>query len=232
VRAAARGSEVEIRGEASLHGHVTLRLAVLGDSVAFGVGASRASETLAHRLVAALATAGVPAEPRVFAVPGAVSADLAAQVERARAWRPDVAVIVVGANDLTRLVPPDRAAAALGSAVRELRSAGVRVVVAPAPDLSVVPHVPPAFQAIVRLGSQALRGAQVRAAAHQGAYVADAEGTTSAAFARDPALFSADRFHPSGAGYGLIAAALAPVVVEAAREAARQAGRDRDAEAG
>jgi lysophospholipase L1-like esterase len=62
--------------------------------------------------------------------------------------------------------------------------------------------------------------------------VADAEGTTSAAFARDPALFSADRFHPSGAGYALIAAALAPVVVEAAREAARQAGRDRDAEAG
>jgi lysophospholipase L1-like esterase len=215
-----------------LHGTVTLRLAVLGDSVAFGTGAARASETPAHRLAAALATAGVPAEPRVFAVPGAVSADLAPQVERARSWRPHVAVVVVGANDLTRLVPPDRAAAALGSAVRELTSAGVRVVVAPAPDLSVVPHVPPAFRAVVRLGSQALRRAQVRAATQQGALVADAEGTTSAAFARDPALFSADRFHPSGPGYGVIVAALAPVVVQAAREALRPGRRDRDAEAG
>lgn len=215
-----------------MHGTVTLRLAVLGDSVAFGTGASRASETPAQRLVAALAAAGIPAEPRVFAVPGAVSADLAAQVERARAWRPDVAVVVVGANDLTRLVPPDRAAAALGSAVLELRSAGARVVVAPAPDLSVVPHVPPAFRAIVRLGSQALRRAQVRTATQQGAQVADAEGTTSTAFARDPSLFSADRFHPSGAGYGVIVAALAPVVVQVALAALASARRDRDAETG
>jgi lysophospholipase L1-like esterase len=200
-----------------LHGIVTFRLAVLGDSIAFGTGAARATERPAHRLVAALAAAGISAESRVFAVPGAVSADLAAQVERARAWRPDVAVVVVGANDLTRLVPPDRAAAALGSAVRELTSAGGRVVVAPAPDLSVVPHVPPAFRAIVRLGSHALRRAQIRAATQQGALVADAEGATAAAFARDPSLFSRDRFHPSGAGYGAIAEALAPVVVQAAR---------------
>jgi lysophospholipase L1-like esterase len=179
-----------------------------------------------------LAVAGIPAEPRVFAVPGAVSADLPAQVDRARSWRPDVAVIVVGANDLTRLVPPERAAASLASAVRGLASAGARVVVAPAPDLSVVPHMPPAFRRIVRVGSDALRRAQIRAAAQQGALVADAESETSAAFARDPALFSADRFHPSGAGYAVIAGALAPVVVRAARDAARRTGGDRDAEAG
>jgi lysophospholipase L1-like esterase len=215
-----------------LHGGVTLRLAVLGDSIAFGVGASRAAETPAQRLAAALDAAGTPAQARVFAVPGAVSADLPVQVERARSWRPDLAVVVVGANDLTRLVPPDRAAAALGSAVHELTTAGVRVVVAPAPDLSVVPHVPPAFRAIVQLGSDALRRAQVRAATQQGALVADAEGTTSGAFARDPSLFSADRFHPSGSGYGVIIAALAPVVVRAAREVLGRDERNRDAEAG
>lgn len=32
----------------------------------------------------------------------------------------------------------------------------------------------------------------------------------SAAFSADPSLFSADRFHPSGAGHAVIAAALAP----------------------
>ena len=209
-----------------------LRLAVLGDSVAFGTGASRVCETPANRLVAALAAAGITAESRIFAVPGAVSADLPPQVERARHWGPDVAVVVVGANDLTRLVPPDRAAAALGSAVRDLTSAGVRVVVAPAPDLSVVPHVPPAFRPIVRAGSEALRRAQIHIATQLGALVADAEGTTSAAFTRDPRLFSGDRFHPSGAGYAVIVSALAPIVVEAAQDALRAPERRRDAEAG
>jgi lysophospholipase L1-like esterase len=210
---------------------MSLRLAILGDSIAFGIGASSSSETLAPRLVAALAAVGVRAESRVFAIPGAISADLPAQVERAVAWRPDVAVVVVGANDLTRLVPPERAAASLAVAVRGLRELGAAVVLAPAPDLSVVPHVPPAFRAIVRLGSDALRRAQVRVTRQQGGLVADPDGRTSAAFARDPAMFSRDRFHPSGSGYAVIAAALAPAVVQAAR-AREDETRSPDAEAG
>jgi lysophospholipase L1-like esterase len=42
-----------------------------------------------------------------------------------------------------------------------------------------------------------------------------------AAFAADPGLFAADRFHPSSAGYARIAAALAPTVLAAARYAGR-----------
>ncbi len=38
----------------------------------------------------------------------------------------------------------------------------------------------------------------------------------AARFAADPALFSADRFHPSAAGYAVIADALAPHVPAAA----------------
>jgi lysophospholipase L1-like esterase len=198
---------------------VALRLAIVGDSIAYGVGAARPADTLGPRLVAALTADGIEALYRVYAVPGAVSADLGRQVERAREWRPEVAVIVVGANDLTRLVPPDRAADALGLAVRALKEVGARVVVAPAPDLAVVPHVPPAFRRLVSTGSGILRRAQAAAATAAGAVVADPEGSTSAEFAADPRLFAADRFHPSSAGYAVIAAALAPVVVEAGREA-------------
>jgi lysophospholipase L1-like esterase len=43
-----------------------------------------------------------------------------------------------------------------------------------------------------------------------------------AAFAADPAMFAADRFHPSSAGYARIAAALAPTVLAAARYAGRE----------
>jgi lysophospholipase L1-like esterase len=191
----------------------------VGDSIAYGVGAARPADTLGPRLVAALTADGIEALYRVYAVPGAVSADLGRQVERAREWRPDVAVIVVGANDLTRLVPPDRAADALGLAVRNLGDMGARVVVAPAPDLAVVPHVPPAFRQLVSTGSGMLRRAQAAAATAAGAVVADAEGSTSAQFAADPRLFAADRFHPSSAGYAVIAAALAPAVLQAGREA-------------
>jgi lysophospholipase L1-like esterase len=203
-----------------------LRLAVLGDSIAYGTGAARVGDTLGPRLVAALTAAGVPAEHRVFAVPGAVSAGLAAQVERAHAWRPQLVVVVIGANDLTHLVPPETAAAALAAATRSLRVAGAQVVLAPAPDLSIVPHVPPFLREIVRAGSGAMRAAQARAVRVEGGLVADADGATSAAFAADRQLFSADRFHPSSAGYAVIASALAPVVEDAARRIvpARDAG--------
>jgi len=207
-----------VRGHGTLSLRMNpLRLAVLGDSIASGTGASQVADTLGPRLVAALEGAGVRAEHRVFAVPGAASTDLAAQVGRARAWRPQLVVVVIGANDLTRLVPPEQAAAALGAAVRTLRAGGAQVVLAPAPDLSIVPHVPPLLRDIVSAGSALMRAAQVRAVRAEGGLVADADGATSAAFAADPGLFSADRFHPSSAGYGVIARALAPVVEDAAR---------------
>jgi lysophospholipase L1-like esterase len=202
---------------------LTLRLAVLGDSIGYGIGAARPADTLAPRLAAELAAVGLPAQTRVFAVPGARSAGLSAQVSRATPWQPDIAVIVIGANDLTRLVPAEQAAGALRQAVRGLRAGGAQVVVAPAPDLSVVPHVPAGLRGLVRAGSVLLRQAQAAATIAEGGRVADPSGAASAAFAADPALFCADRFHPSSAGYAVIARAVGPAVRAAAREL-REAG--------
>ena len=193
-----------------------LRLAVLGDSIGYGTGAQRPTDAFGGRLSAALISAGHPTEHRVVAVPGSRSEHLAAQVRAVAPWRPEVAVVVIGANDLVHVVSPDRAAAALREAVRDLRALGAEVVVAPAPDLSVVPHVPPAVRRAVQLGSGLLRAAQVRATVQEGGRVADVAGTTAAAFAADPTLFAADRFHPSSAGYAVIGRALAPVVLDAA----------------
>ena len=198
---------------------VALRLALLGDSIAYGTGAARRADTLAPRLAAALAAAGVPAEHAVFAVPGARTAGLARQVARAVAWQPDVAVVVIGANDLAHRVPPTVAAAALGEAVRALRAAGAEVVVAPAPDLSVVPHVPAALKDAVRAAALDLRARQAQATLAEGGRVADPAAASATAFATDPSLFAADRFHPSSAGYAVIAQALAPVVLAAVRAA-------------
>lgn len=198
-----------------------LRFAVLGDSIAYGQGATRPTDTAGARLGARLAEAGTPAELRVFAVPGARSDGLAAQVRRAVDWGAELALIIIGANDLTRLVAPDTAAAQLSDAVRRLRAAGTQVVVAPAPDLSAVPWVPAQLRAVVKAGSDLLRAAQTRAAIEAGARVADVGGSTSAAFADDVSLFSADRFHPSSAGYARIAEALGPAILAAATQVGR-----------
>lgn len=196
------------------------RLALLGDSIAWGQGASRQEDRLAPRLVRNLAEHGITAEAKVFAVSGARSAGLRSQVKQALEWQPDVALIVIGANDLTHMTPHEEAVADLAEAVRRLRAIGTKVVVAPAPDLSIVPHVPPALRAVVRQASEELRRRQVEAVAPLGARVADAE--PAAAFGTDRSLFSADRFHPSSAGYAVIAAALLPAVLAAAHEAAQR----------
>jgi len=197
-----------------------LRLAVLGDSIAFGTGATRSEDALGPRLAAALRADGHDVELTVLAVPGAVSADLGAQVRRAvpapdRA--PDVAVVVVGANDLARLVSAERAAAALADAVRSLRGAGTDVVVVPAPDMSSIPFVPPALRPVVRAASAQLQRRQEQVAATAGARVAAVAAHVGRSFESDPSMFAADRFHPSSAGYAAIAAALIPFVLDAAR---------------
>lgn len=195
---------------------MTTRLVVLGDSIAWGQGAARERDRLAPRLVDGLATHGHEVELQVLAVPGARSADLGVQVDRALPWQPDLAVVVIGANDLTHLEPPGPAVAALADAVRRLRAVGTDVVVAPAPDLSAVPHVPPFLREAVRAAGEQLRSRQVAVVLAEGGRVGDPDQRASRAFATDPSLFSADRFHPSSAGYGVIADSLLPALVEAA----------------
>ncbi|MBP2336508.1 lysophospholipase L1-like esterase [Saccharothrix coeruleofusca] len=198
---------------------MTLRFRVLGDSLAAGVGCTRVEETLGHRLAARLRAAGHDVDLGVHAVSGARSADLARQVRAAVASGVDLALVVIGANDLTAFVPPAVGAGLLHDAVAELKRAGAHVIVATAPDLSVVSHVPPVYRTLVSTASGHYARTQADAVRRAGGVVAPVGHELSARFAADLALFSADRFHPSPAGYALVADALAPYL-EAAVDAA------------
>ena len=200
---------------------------MLGDSIAAGQGAARRTETPGARLADRLREDGHTVTTRVFAVPGARSDALAGQVDLAVGWRPDVAVVVVGANDLIHRTRATHAARELADAVRRLRDVGAEAVVAPAPDLSALPDVPPGLRPVLRSASMLLRDCQIAAAIAAGAHVADRDHATAAAFAADHALFSSDGFHPSGRGYAVITDALYPAVAEALEGPGRPSGSGR-----
>ena len=81
-----------------------------------------------------------------------------------------------------------------------------------------MPHVPVALRTAVRAAGEFLRQRQETAVLAEGGRIADPDQRASRAFAADPSLFSADRFHPSSAGYAVIADSLLPVLAEAAQD--------------
>ena len=73
-----------------------------------------------------------------YAVVGSLSAGLRPQVESALEVGPDIAVILIGGNDVTNRTPPGLAVRYLVEAVRALRDAGCEVVVGTCPDLGAI----------------------------------------------------------------------------------------------
>lgn len=193
-------------------------LVLLGDSLAAGLGAARRKETLGGRIAkgAALRT-GRPVRLRTVAVVGSESPDLDAQLRRLPPeYRPHVAVIVVGGNDVTHRLPVTTSVRHLDSAIRDLRSRGAEVVVGTCPDLGALRPVPQPLRRIVSGLSRRLADAQRIAAIGAGAVPVDLRRTVGPMFSDEPdRMFSLDRFHPSALGYRRTAEALLPAVCAA-----------------
>ncbi|WP_240490806.1 GDSL-type esterase/lipase family protein, partial [Amycolatopsis vancoresmycina] len=151
-----------------------LRLCILGDSLAAGVGSTREADTLGPRLARRLRDAGHALHLRVHGVPGARSADLDRQVGVALGGGVDLALIVIGANDLAGFVSPAVGARQLHDAVARLVRAGARVIVVPAPDLGIVARVPGPYRQLVSAASGHYAQAQAEAAIRAGGAVAAA----------------------------------------------------------
>lgn len=196
---------------------MSIRLAVLGDSVAAGLGADIAAHTVGGVIVrAVVAVSGRPVTMTNHAVVGARSADLDRQVTRCLSTRPHVAVIIIGANDVTHLVPRSRAARLLESAIARLVDAGTSVVVGTCPDLGTVRPVGPPLKWVARERSRSLAAAQRRAATRAGAHPVSLYDRLGPEFeANAEAFFGPDRFHPSSMGYRRIGATLLPPVLAA-----------------
>ncbi len=195
----------------------SLRLAVLGDSGAAGLGATDPQDTPGAVLARELAAAsGRPVLLTNAADVGARSLDLDAQVDRVLAVRPTVAMIMVGANDVTHRVRPQESVRLLVDAVRRLREAGTEVVVGTCPDLGTVKPLAVPLRQYARRMSRELAAAQkIGVLAADGRPVMLGELLADIIDSDPDRYFSTDRFHPSTDGYALCAHALLPEVLAA-----------------
>jgi lysophospholipase L1-like esterase len=193
-------------------------LLLLGDSIAAGLGAERAKETLGGRLARQLAKRTQRAvRLRTAAVVGAETSMLAAQLDGLPAsYAADVAVIVVGGNDVTHRVPVGDSVRDLEAAIRRLRERGTAVVVGTCPDLGALRPVPQPLRALGSRASRQLANAQRAGALRAGAHVVSLAHVVGPFFITNPdEMFSLDRFHPSPLGYKRTARAMLPSVLAA-----------------
>jgi lysophospholipase L1-like esterase len=189
-----------------------VRLAVLGDSTAAGVGAARHRDALAGMLGAAVAgRTGRAVSWRAVARSGATSRtarDLVPGLVDG-GWRPDVVVVVVGVNDLKnlrRLRDWDRDVPALLAAIDE-RSGKVPVIICGMAPVSWFPALPQPMRAVMALRARAMDHVLRRLAGDRHVPV-------------DPQIigngfFAEDGFHPSSSGYRAWAGQLAGPVAQA-----------------
>lgn len=195
--------------------HEPLELALLGDSSAASFGVDDPEQALGTRLAKGLAgIAPRPVRLSTYARVGARSSHLAEQIALAGEQIVDVAVIVVGANDVTHRVSTAESVRLLADAVRALSAQVGTVVVATCPDLGTVEPIPRPLRWLARRASRRLAAAQAVAVADAGGRAISLGSILGPEFdTRGPELFAADRFHPSASGYQAAADAILPSVV-------------------
>ena len=227
LRAQARAARTAIGkplGEQAFHPDRTYRrkhgrpvtLVLLGDSIAAGLGATRQRHTLGVQLAKRVGKATGRAVRLVpLAEVGAESSWLARQVDSlADDLVPDVAVVIVGGNDVTHRVRVADSVASLEDAVLALRERGAEVVVGTCPDLGALVLVRQPLRRLAGQASRRLAAAQRDATIRSGGHPVSLGDLAGPRFVTEPEeMFALDRFHPSGAGYRRLARALLPTVL-------------------
>ncbi|MFD1860776.1 SGNH/GDSL hydrolase family protein [Aeromicrobium camelliae] len=209
-----------------------VKVLVMGDSTAVGYGMKRADQTPPALIGLGLSHLfDAPVDVRSVAKVGARSSHLAGQLEAAADHQPDLAIILVGANDVTHQVSPGRATRFLSETIARLRAEGAEVVVGTCPDLGTVKQLPQPLRWVAQLLSRQMARAQTVASVKAGARVVSLADLLGPLFvSKGDALFGEDRFHPSAMGYATMASFLNAAAAAAWRERAHQgyAGTPRD----
>lgn len=190
-----------------------LRLLVLGESTAAGVGASNHSEGLAGQTALAInAMTAATVDWTVVAANGLTASGLRGRLDQLPAdTRADVILIGLGANDAFRLQGPvgwRRNIRALIDAVRE-RCGFAPVMLSAAPPIGHFPGLPQPLRSVLGLRARLLDHASQKLAGEMsGVFFVPLD------FEAEPGLFAADGIHPSPLSYRLWGRAVAYTAID------------------
>lgn len=186
-------------GRAGAATGAALRLLVVGESTAAGVGVAEQRDGLASQLAAELAQRrGRPVVWELHARTGATASAAARELVPAAEGRHDLVVVALGVNDALRLRSRrhwrDRMLRVLAG-VQPLLAPGGQVVLAGVPALGAFPALPQPLRAILGWHAGALDDELRRLA---GARPAVRHAPMPPL---DPTMFAVDGFHPNAQAY-------------------------------
>lgn len=204
------------RGRTAAGKEPALRLAVLGDSSAAGVGATTHDEALAGRLATTLAgLTGRAISWRVVAETGATTARVAGTLTRdltipVEGWRPDVVLVATGVNDLLRWRPLPAFRSDLEELFQQIRNRApdATVVASGMPPVGSFPLLPAPLRPPAAFRARQLDRALSEVARRLGHVHVPLRGSAQRHW------FSEDGFHLAPAGYQAWARLLALAVAD------------------
>lgn len=185
-----------------------LRLLILGDSVAAGVGAVTQDEAIAGRLTAELAS-DFQLSWQLRAQSGLDSQQLFRLLESSPATAFDVALVSIGVNDVTSSVAAAQWQARISRLIELLhRRFEVRqIVFLPVPPMHLFPALPQPLRGYLGLRARRFNSLLVELLADQ-----EHCALLAAHFQPTAGLMAGDGFHPSPALYRVLAAEAARLI--------------------
>jgi lysophospholipase L1-like esterase len=182
------------------------RMAVLGDSSAAGHGLPDAEQAVARQVARGLVDRDGRATELVTAARDGADIRCVIDEQLTAASNAEVVLIGVGANDAIRRHGPVRVGremTELLDAVRTVALPGAAVVLVTAPDLSVVPALPPILRGPLGWWCRMTARVQADTAVDAGVSV-----VSLPAHLLGPEVFGTDGFHPGTVGHGRTAAVI------------------------
>ena len=193
-------------------GEALLRVLIVGDSSAAGVGVATQREALAGQLAGELAAriAG-RVQWQLLARSGLTTAQTLALLQAESPTAADVAIVVTGVNDVVDQVPSYRATRSREQLANTLRNRiGVQhVVFCPLPPIHQFPALPQPLR--WAMGADARRHNRVlhEWVQHRAATLGDASSADMSDLQLNRAVMAHDGFHPGERAYRQVAHALA-----------------------
>ena len=186
-------------------------LAMLGDSSAAGYGVHTDADTPAARIALGISTLSRrPVRLRNVAVVGAQTSDLVGQIELVLDEQPDLAIIMVGANDVTHRVFAAESVRHLTRALDLLNEHEIDFVLGTCPDLGTIRPIAQPLRWLARRLSRTLAAAQAVTVVAAGGRAVSLGDILGPEFAARREYFSEDAFHPSAIGYARAAEVILP----------------------